>query len=236
MPKHNQNHVAKKSKKKSGAALTFGKRVPKGGDTPFTYVPMNSRRVQLTWSGFKSVTESAAGAGGQSFYKINSAYDVDSSVGSTSTPGFAEYSYFFSSYRVWAAEVMVIGSCAGGVSGSVATVVIYPSPTSVFLSSPASWTVAPLAVKKTIRADSTAGGSNLATLRKRYDFPTLLRISIPEFLNNFSYTASTTANPSTLVSLAVGVVGINSSTAVGFSYQIYVKMDVEFFFPVQLSV
>lgn len=203
-------------------------------DTPFTYVPPSSRRVRLTWHGSKAMAETTASAGVQQTFKINSAYDVDPSVGSTSTAGFAEYAAFFSTYRVWGASIRFEGAASGGSSGTVAVVGMYPNATNTFLTSSDSWAVAPMSVNRTVRAETSSGGVNFFKLTKKYTFNEVLRITRRQFTDNFSYTGATSSNPATILYLSVFGFGIGTSSAVTFTYSIWVQMDVEFFNPIQL--
>jgi hypothetical protein len=181
------------------------------------------------------MAEGSPGTGVQLGFKINSAYDVDPSVGSTSTPGFAEYANYFGSYRVWGASVKIEGCASNGGSGIPALVGMYPNSTSTVLSAIDSWAVAPMSVNKTVRSDTTGGGFNVFKLRKKFLFHQVLRITRRQFTDNFSYVGATNGNPSTILYLYVFGSAAGSGSATIFTYGIWVQMDVEFFNPAQLS-
>lgn len=211
-------------------------RVPRSGmpPTPFTYVPPQSKRVRLTWSGTGAMVEAAAGVGVEKLYRLNGVYDVDTAVGSTTTPGFTEWATFFTSYRVWRSSIHVEATCSGGSAGTLATVVLYPNATNTFTSSVAGWSVAPYAVRKTIRADTTSGGANIARLTAHYDMPSVFRVTRTQFLSDFDFTALTTTTPAKQAYAAIAAYGVGSATAVACVFQILVEMDIEFFNPIQL--
>jgi len=176
--------------------------------------------------------ESGAGAGVVQTYKLNSAYDVDDSVGSTATAGFAEWAAFYAAYRVWSTSVKIEGVLTGGTTGSMGIVTLYPNATSVFLVG--SGQTAPMSVRKISRADAVNGGPNRISMVKRFDLPTVLRFTKSQYNNDQDFAASVTASPSRLVRFGVGTLGVGSTVAVQFTYAIWVEMMIEFFNPVQL--
>jgi hypothetical protein len=199
------------------------------------YVPPASKHVTLVFSETLTITESAAGAGAFNFYRLNSAYDVDTSVGSTSTPGFAEWSSFFTNYRVWKTRVRVEGVVSGAGSGSINTCCLVPNPLQATLpSTPVRWPVQFGTVHQTVPLVSS-GGNNLVVLDKQYSLPSVFRISRSQYRDEFDFTATTSSNPTRQAYVAVTVQAAQSSTPAVFAFQIYVSMDVEFFNNVLLS-
>jgi len=203
--------------------------------TPFSYVPPSSRRIRLTWVGAYNLTESAVGVGVEKILRLNAAYDVDPSVGSTSTPGFAEQAAIFANYRVWATSVRVVGTFTGGSAGTFVEAFMYPNATNVFLGSGGSWVTAPGVVKKPIRADNT-GGTNVVTLLRRFNLPAVARLTPLQYSIPLDWTASVTSVPPRLIQMAFGFTSTGSSTVVTMNALCYMQMDIEFFNPIQLSV
>lgn len=198
-------------------------------DTAFTYQPPLARRIKLTWQNTKILTEAAATAGAVNTFKLNSVYDVDDSFASTSTPGFAEWSAFFANYRVWEASVRVEGVVSGGSTGACGLVCVFPNATNTFIAALGS--VAPMGVKKVVRADAGNGGPNAVKLQKRFSNSTVFRITPAQYAVDMDFSAGTAANPSRISRFGVSVLGINSTTALTFGYIIWVEMLIEFFNP-----
>lgn len=201
--------------------------------TPFTYVPVNSRRVRLTYPAYLTMTESAVNGGVEKLYRLNGPYDVDPTLGSTSTPGFAEMAAIFVSCRVWSARVRVDATVTGGSTGSLANVILYPNSVNTFVGSAGSWLVAPYSIHKAVRADGT-GGQNLVTLTKSYDLPSVARITKAQYQNEADYSSTVTSTPIKQFYCAVAITGIGSSTVLTCNATVWIQMDVEFFQPIQL--
>jgi hypothetical protein len=194
-----------------------------------------SRKVRLVWPESFVITEGAAGAGTFRYLRLNSVYDVDTTLGSTTTPGFAEWSAFYGNYRVWSTAVSAEVTVTGGGSGAIATVCLVPNALQATLpASPATWFVQPQALHRNILA-ATSGGANKASYRRRYDIPSLFRITKAQFLSDFDFTATTGANPSRQAYLACTVYGNAATTAFAALWQVYVSMEIEFFNPIQLA-
>lgn len=203
---------------------------------PLVYVPPHARRVLLTWSGIGLVSETAAQSGGYHFYRMNSVYDVDTNVGSTSVPGFAEWGNFYANYRVWRTRVRITGSVYGGSTGSIATVALVPQAyTSTLPTSVETSLVQPFSKKMTISPVNN-GGTNIAVLDAVFNIPSVLHITRSQFLNEQNYSANTSSNPATQVYWAAVVQGLGTSSVVTFTYQVYQSMLVEFFNPITVSI
>lgn len=201
----------------------------------FTMAYASARKVRLVYAASFNFSESAAGVGAFRYYRLNSAYDVDTTLGSTTTAGFAEWSAFYSNYRVWSAAVHLEAAVSGGSAGSVATVCFVPNSLQATLpTNPEVWPVQPQAVHRTILMYSS-GGANKVTHTRRYAIPTICRVTQAQFMNDFDFTATTASNPARQAYLAVTVHGTNSSTAVTLFGQFYLSMEIEFFNPIQLS-
>jgi hypothetical protein len=194
-----------------------------------------SRKVRLVWVESFQITEAGAGVGAFRYLRLNSVYDVDTTLGSTSTPGFAEWAAFYSNYRVWSTAVSAEVTVTGGGSGAVATVALVPNASQATLpSTPTIWSVQPQALHRNILV-ATSGGANKATFRRRYDMASIFRITRAQFLSDFDFTATTGSNPSRQAFLACTVLGNAASSAFVAVYQMYVSMEIEFFNPIQLA-
>lgn len=203
---------------------------------PFTFIPPQAAsRARLVWSGQMALSEAAANTGIIRLFRLNSPYDVDTTVGSTSTPGFAEYSAFFANYRVWSTKVMAEVSANGGTTGSLATVVMFPFPAGSVAVTSTTWSVQPYALHRTIQSIATNGGRNMTTLKGTFHLPSIARITPQQYLNEKDYSSTVSNNPVQSLSLGVGGYGLNSASAITFTIQIYVQFEVEFFNPIPLS-
>jgi len=203
----------------------------------FTYVPPTSRHQRLVYFERFSLTEPAVGVGTQRVIRLNSAYDVDSTIGSTATPGFSEMAAFFSAYRVWRSSVKVSVSATGGSAGTFATVGVYPNATNTYLSgagAEVAWLTAPHSSHRMIRADGT-GGVNVATVVRHFALPAVARVTRQQYATDMDYSATTVANPNRIIGAAVFCVSTGSSTTVTYNVNLWVSMDIEFFNPIQLT-
>jgi hypothetical protein len=199
------------------------------------YVPPQSKRVTLVFASSFSFSEAAVGTGAFNFYRLNSVYDVDTSLGSTSTPGLTEWSAFFTNYRVWKTRVRIEATVNNLSVGGTATFSLVPNPLQPTLpSSASSWPVQYGAIHKTI-TNVTSGGTNLVILDKQYNLSSVFRITPQQYKDDFDFTAPVTANPTRQAYLAVAVKSNNSTTTAGAGGQIYVSLDVEFFNNVLLA-
>jgi hypothetical protein len=230
--KSNKNMITKsdKSKKSRGAIRSRGP-----SRSVFTMSYPQSRKVRLVWVEAFAITEAGAGTGAFRYLRLNSVYDVDTTLGSTSTPGFAEWSAFYSNYRVWSTAVSAEVTVTGGGSGAFATVCLVPNALQATLpSTPAIWAVQPQSLHRSILA-ATSGGANKATFRRRYDIASLFRVTRTQFENDFDFTATTSANPARQAFLACTVYGNAPTSAFTALFQVYVSMEIEFFNPIQLA-
>jgi len=214
------------------------RRRPKGHKYQWTYDPVtiSAKRVRLVWVASKAATEGSAGAGAYNTFRLNSAYDVDTSLGSTTTPGFAEIQNYYTNYRVWSTAIRVEGSVFGGSSGSIANVVLLPNANVATIpSTPSSWGVQPYSERRVVNMQAV-GGRNSFTLEHHYDLPKLAHVTRQQYRTDMDYSAPTTSNPTRQMYAFLTVWGINTSIAVEAIYMIYVEMEVEFFNPVTLSI
>lgn len=201
----------------------------------FTMSYPQSRKVRLVWPEALTVAEAGAGTGAFRYLRLNSVYDVDTTLGSTTTPGFAEWSAFYSNYRVWSTAVSAEITVTGGGSGASAVVCLVPNALQATLpTNPAVWPVQPQALHRTLLA-ATSGGANKVTFRRRYDIASLFRVTRAQFLSDFDFTATIASNPARQAYLACTLYGLAPTSAFVAQFQIYVSMEIEFFNPIQLA-
>lgn len=194
-----------------------------------------SKRVRLVWTENFVITESAASAGTFRYLRLNSVYDVDTALGSTTTPGFTEWSAFYGNYRVWSTAIRLEAIVAQGTGGYIATICLVPNSSQATLpSNPATWPVQPQAMHKTIVGYSS-GGSNKVTFNRRYQIYKVCRVSKLQFQTDFDFTATTSSNPARQAYVAVTLQSSNSGAAAELVCQVYASMEIEFFNPIQLS-
>jgi hypothetical protein len=181
------------------------------------------------------ITESAAGVGAFRYFRLNSAYDVDTTVGSTTMPGFAEWSSFFNNYRVWYTRVRLEGAVTGLGGNALATVCLVPNSFQATLPSAAgTWSVQPLSSHRSL-VNTTSGGNNMVRFDRTFQLPSIMRITTSQYKNDMDFSGTIGSNPARQGYLAVTVAGLNSSSAVSLAVQLYIAMDIEFFNPIQLS-
>lgn len=197
-------------------------------------VPPQSRRAVLCYSSPFSIAEGAAGAGTYRFYRLNSLYDVDTTVGSTATPGFAEWGQFFYNYRIWRTRFHLEVTTSGGSSGSVTQVSLVPYFSTTLPASTASWAVQPGTVSKMV-ARSTDGGKNVVSFDRHYDLAKVLRITKRQYQVDMDFTGTVASNPTRQVYLAITGLGIGSTTAIAVTGVLRVAFEVEFFNPLGLA-
>jgi len=94
----------------------------------------------LRFTGYGSLTIPTTASTAGSRYRPTSAFDIDPLLGSTATPGFAEYAAFYNFYRVTASKItveFVNTSAAQGVTCVVAPLTSDPgaSPTTAQVNS-----------------------------------------------------------------------------------------------------
>jgi hypothetical protein len=194
-----------------------------------------AHRVRLVFPTAINITEAGAGVGSFRYFRLNSAYDVDTAVGSTVMPGFTEWSAFYSNYRVLSTAVDFTATVSGVSAGAMATICMVPNSSQPTLpSNPTVWSVQPQSVHQDI-LNYSSGGSNRVRFTRRYSLASLFRVTQTQFQADFDYSATTSANPARQAYLAFTVLGANSSTPATMYMQIYVSMMVEFFNPIQLS-
>lgn len=197
-------------------------------------VPPQSRRAVLCYSTPFSIAEGAAGAGTYRFYRLNSLYDVDTTLGSTATPGFSAWGTFFYNYRVWRTRFCLEATTSGGSAGSVTQISLVPYFATTLPASTGSWAVQPGTLSKMV-ARSVDGGKNVVTFDHHYDLASILRVTKAQYRNDMDYTGTVASNPTRGVNLAVTALGVGSTTAIALTGVLRVAFEVEFFNPLGLG-
>jgi len=203
---------------------------------PNYYVPPSSKRVILNWTGSLSATEAAAGTGVSHFYRLNSAYDVDTGLGSTSMPGFAEWSTFFLNYKVHRVRTKVsIMGATGTTTNAMLRAIVFPvAYQAVIPANAAVWPSQYLARSKMI-APVAVGGANRAVFDEVHDIARILRVTKEQYRTDMDFSGQINANPARMAFLCVALVSLYSSTPATMIGDISVTMECEFFNPVPLS-
>lgn len=226
----NSSKSGKKPKSGSGRSRRSG---PRG--MPLQYVNPPSKKVHLVFYDTSYVAESATGTGGTHFYRLNSAYDVDTNVGSTTIPGFNEWQNFYTSYRVWRARIRVIGTVNVSSSNGVCTVTLTPNAyTATIPSNPKAWPVQPQSVFKVV-PPVNAGSNAVARLDHTFNLPRLAALTPQQYKTDMDFTANVASNPSRQLYCAVTVQGNTGGGVATYVYSIWVSLEIEFFNPATLS-
>lgn len=154
----------------------------------------------------------------------NSAYDVDPTVGSTSTPGFAEYAALYTYYRVTHYTVNVAFSNLDTTSTGL---YICNTNTDPGTGGANYYDYAQNALGTTATLGSVNGGNNTFRYRRRIDVARILGMT-PAQADSFR--ATTTSSPSDLVYWGFG---LRSNTATvlthGAAYNGYIEVSVRFY-------
>lgn len=91
-----KRRIRRRTGKRSGRRYRKSKR---------TLIVPNRKFIKLRYIETSTSTLSGGATSTYLNYKVNDAYDVASAVGSTAMPGYAEWSAFYSKYRVHASKV-----------------------------------------------------------------------------------------------------------------------------------
>jgi hypothetical protein len=157
-------------------------------------------------------------------YTPNGAYDVDPVLGSTATPGFAEYAALYSYYRVSHYNLNITFTNLDNLSVALYTVNTNTDPgtagTNYYL-------YAQSALGRTMELAPFYSGKGTARLRQRVDVSKILGMT-PAQADSFR--SVTTSIPTDLVYFGFGiksVAGTNFSNGIGFAG--YIEMDVKFY-------
>lgn len=196
-------------------------------------------RCKLVYSGRISASESAAGAGGYTFFRLNGPYDPDTTVLSNATPGLSAIAALYRQMRVYSATVGFDGSIYGTYSQGMVCIV----PTAyqpVLPSNPLYWPVQRLAIAKHtgagVPASSNTGvGQSFVSLSKKYTISDVLNVSRQQYIDEADYSSLTTTNPTRQCYAAIAFYVDIPSQAQSLYGTVRIEYDIEFFDPIPLQ-
>jgi len=172
----------------------------------------------ITQAGFNTASKS---------FKMNSAFDIDPSVGSQAIPGFAEWAAFYQNYRVRRVKFkveMLFRDNTGPLTGSMGVVCPAITPFSANTFTIANWEQA----FSKICVLTSINGKPIV-MRGNYGLHQL--VGDPACYTDDDYAAATSTNPANLVFLHVGIstepVSGVMTNGLGLRCEIY--QDTEFY-------
>jgi len=182
--------------------------------------------TRLKYSGFGNATINVGSIITTRRYRPTAVYDVDPSLGSTATPGFAELAALYGSYRVARSHIKLqVSPCnSNGLSLVVLPLNVDPgsSPSNATVQS---WPMNPYAKYKLLAGT----GGPVSTIQHVMSTEQIFGSKAVYFDDNFASLVST--NPINNWYWVIGF--INNSTVSGSAIQIgfltEIEMDVEFF-------
>lgn len=227
MAKRFQKRVKKGGRRGRLSELTRG--VRQGG-------PLASAIVMgLEYTHVVNVTEGAPTSGAFNQYRLNSCYDPDLSGTGKQPLGFDQYSALYGRYRVLKATVDIYCTNRLDTGGNNYVFCVWPSAQSSITSDPESWLVQPMAKYKV--GSLATGGGAIQHIKMSVDIARLLGVTSSEFRSEADYSAITSANPSRVAYLHVGIFGLGP-TSVATSCQFVTKLTflTEWSQPVTLAL
>jgi len=157
-------------------------------------------------------------------WQPNAAYDVDPVLGSTSTPGFAEYAALYTYYRVQSFKVHVKFSNLDNLSVALYSVVSNTDPGTGGTNY---YDYAQSAFGRTYELAPFYSGTGSVTHRQSVNISKLIGMPVTQA---DSFRAVTTGNPSDLVFWGFGIYSnAGSNFANGVGYDGYIEMNVRFY-------
>jgi hypothetical protein len=219
---------------KSGKSRGNRRKRPGGMLLPLQTVMPPTHKVIHTYSINTNLTESAAGAGGTYFFRLNSVYDPDSSGVGTTATGYSTFAALFLNYRVRRVTVRFHATAAGLTSGQAIITVAPVARQAVVPSNPLLWRSMRFAQTDTL-APVTLGGHNLMTFAKTFDLPTILGVTPAQYRNDLDFSSTIGANPAVQAYLLVGVQSNSSGIAATAVYSLDITYEVEWFNPIPLQ-
>lgn len=188
--------------------------------------------AKLTFTDTAHSTMNAAGASATNVrYRPTAAFDVDPIVGSTSTPGFAEWAAFYRYYRVHAFAYKVQFTNADTESMTVYCLPMNtdPLPNAAF-STASQFVCQPYAKVKQV---SGAGGMDRAFISGYVNCKKLVGSKTFNYDDNYSSIVNTI--PTNNIYLAVGALSQRVAMTNGMNFWFRVTMYVEFYERVPLT-
>lgn len=201
---------------------------------PLALRPIPNMRINCVFKQEASIVETSAGLGAVKWYRLNGVFDPDQSAGGPSALGFNQYATLFTSYRVLACRVHVMGTVgSGSASGgaSFATVTLTPNPrTQTLPADPALWGAEPNSVSAFLVPQSV-GGRNTVVLDKTFYPWEVLKVTKAQYMNEADYSSLVTTTPVKEAYVAVTVNGTLTSVVLNLAVMVTISYEVEFFEP-----
>lgn len=181
-----------------------------------------------------SQAESAAGAGGAWFVRLNSVYDPDSSgVGATAF-GYSSWAAQFLNYRVYRATMRAQVSLVSGLTQGFANVTVGALPwQSVLPANSQTWKMTPGNMMKALA--QSGGGPSVVEFTRTWSLPAVARVTPAQYRIDADYSGQVGSNPARQIYGFVGVESVGSSTAATFAMSIQLTYEVEWFNPVPVQ-
>lgn len=226
-----------KAKPSSGRRNNNGKRrgqsvraLPLTQTLPFSA----TRRMNLVFPMNSYFNEASAGASVVKAFRLNNAYDVDPSVGSTATMALTAYAQFYTKYRVLRARAHLEG-VVQNLGGAIATVVMVPTAEQSTMPSYApSWPTLPHAKAATLGPIGSTTTSQKFVLDATWKMWEILGITEQEYRGEAEYAAPLNGSPTRQLYFQLGLFGQSPST-LSLVYYLRLSMDVELFSPVLIG-
>jgi hypothetical protein len=187
----------------------------------------------LTYSIGQTLSESAAGAGGTYFFRLNSPYDPDATGVGLSAFGYATWSAIYQNYRVLRSTIRLQGS-ATVASGGFANVTLAPTLNPTVPANKATWKAIPFAQTRTL-TPQVNGGVNTVRMTMSPPLHSVAHVTRSQFVTDYDYTGQVGSNPGRQIYLALGFDSINSATAGTLAFYIQITFEVEWFNPFPLQ-
>lgn len=222
-PKFNRSHKgARRARRQAGS-----KPPP-----PLALRPIPNMRINCVFKQEVAITETAPGLGASKWYRVGGAFDPDQSAGGPSALGFNQYASLFTSYRVHAVRVQVVGTLGNATGGaSFAVCTLTPNPrTQTLPADPALWGGEPGSISKMVTPQPT-GGQNSVVLDKTFYPWKILRITKAQYMTESDYASLVTTTPVKEAFIAVTVNGVLTSSVVTLACMVTVSYEIEFFEP-----
>jgi hypothetical protein len=196
-----------------------------------------SKRVNLTWCGKVSVTEGGVGAGAYNFYRLNGAYDPDSSGVGNALPGLASMATLFRSMRVWKTTFEFDGaSYSGAASGVNFQPVMSFVPTSfqpVLPANPDYWPVQRMAKDIKMIAPVNYASTQVGAMyrgKATFEPHVVANITKSQYADESDYSSTTSSTPTRQLYVAV-CMSSNCNVVCLFGGLVRVSYEIEFFDP-----
>lgn len=223
-------------KKNNNKPKGKGKNGGKQKDTrpPLAFRPMPNLRVNVLFRHERTITETAAGAGGVNWYRINGCFDPDQSGTGTTPLGYNNYATLFTMYRVVSMRIKVVASGVLSSTPALGVVTLLPNPYNVIApSDPALWGGEYMASSTPIALGNT-GGKNVITLDRTYLPWKLIRVPKDVYMADLDYASQVTTTPTKQCYVAVGINSVGTGVTATLSTIVTISYEVEFFEPAML--